>query len=145
MKKLIFISILALSLVSVSCRKDAGNADMSTVDFIVQATDWQKTLDYDYGTVGYGYYVDLDFPELTDNVIQNGMVSLYMKDNNTWIPVPIYFYSQVYTDQGDLVFFQGGYFYRMQKGVFSIEYYENDGQTANPGNQIFKLVIVQPK
>jgi hypothetical protein len=138
MKRLIFISVLALALFSASCTDDiGGNAQMSTVDFTVQTNQWQET-----GTwqeAGYGFYVDLDFPELTNNVIQNGMVSLYMKSGNAWIPVPVYFYSQV-----DQYQFQGGYFYRMTQGIFSIEYYENDGETGNPGTQIFRLVIVQP-
>jgi len=139
MKRLIFISFLVLTLFSVSCTKDiGGNAEMSTVDFNVQTSQWQELGTWQ--VAGYGFYVDLDFPELTSNVIQNGMVSLYMKSGDSWIPVPVYFYNQ--TDQYQ---FQGGYFYRMKQGIFSIEYYENDGQTGNPGTQIFRLVIVQPK
>lgn len=138
MKKLIFISIIALALISNACTDEVGgNADMSTVDFSVQSNEWKV-----FGTegqVGYGYAVDLSFPEITDNVIQNGMVTLYMKSGDAWIPVPVYFYYQ----SGD-VLFQGGFFYRMKRGVFSIDYYESDGYTANPGTQIFRLVIVQP-
>jgi hypothetical protein len=134
MKKLLFISILAISLFSTSCTKVGGNADMSTVDFIVQNTDWKQ-----YGTLGeqgFGYAVDLDFPELTNNVIQNGMVTLYMKTGESWTSVPYnYFYSN----------FQGGYYYSMKVGTFSIDYYESDHQTENPGTQIFRLVIVQPR
>jgi hypothetical protein len=134
MKKLLFISILAISLFSTSCTKVGGNADMSTVDFIVQNTDWKQ-----YGTLGeqgLGYAVDLDFPELTNNVIQNGMVTLYMKTGESWTSVPYnYFYSN----------FQGGYYYSMKVGTFSIDYYESDHQTENPGTQIFRLVIVQPR
>jgi hypothetical protein len=140
MKKLIFITVLAITLFSVSCTDEiGGNANMSTVDFSVQTSEWQETLKPVFGTAGYGYYVDLDFPELTNNVIQNGMVSLYMKIDDAWIPVPVYFYNQI-----DQYQFQGGYFYRMKQGVFSIDYYENDGETGNPGTQIFRLVIVQP-
>jgi protein involved in sex pheromone biosynthesis len=138
MKKLIFITVLAVTLFSSSCTDDVGgNADMSTVDFNVQSSEWVE-----YGTkgeVGYGYAVDLVFPELTNNVIQNGMVSLYIKTGDAWIPVPVYFYNQ--TDQ---YLYQGGYFYRIKQGVFSIDYYESDGYTSNPGTQIFRLVIVQP-
>jgi hypothetical protein len=134
MKKLLFISILAISLFSTSCTKVGGNADMSTVDFIVQNSDWKQ-----YGTLGeqgFGYAVDLDFPELTNNVIQNGMVTLYMKTGESWTSVPYnYFYSN----------FQGGYYYSMKVGTFSIDYYESDHQTENPGTQIFRLVIVQPR
>jgi len=137
MKRLIFISVLVITLFSISCTKNTGgNADMSTVDFIVQNTDWQVTLDYDFGTVGYGYYVDLDFPEITNNVIENGMVTLYMKIGESWTSVPFnYFYSD----------YQGGYFYSMKFNTLSIDYYESDHQTLNPGTQIFRLVIVQPR
>lgn len=135
MKKLIFISLVAISLFSASCTKDTGgNADMSTVDFIVQKSDW-----IEYGTYGepdYGFAVDLDFPELTNNVIQNGMVTLYMKIGESWTSVPFnYYYSS----------FQGGYYYSMKVGTFSIDYYESDQKTENPGTQIFRLVIVQPR
>lgn len=144
MKRLLFISVLAITLFSTSCTKEyitqeynGGNADMSTVDFVVQEPDW--VLYGDPGFPGYGYAVDLDFPELTDNVIQNGMVSLYMKSGTAWVPVPIYFYYS----SGDALY-QGGFFYRMKKGVFSIDYYESDFQTQNPGTQTFRVVIVQP-
>jgi hypothetical protein len=56
------------------------------------------------------------------------------------MPVPIYFYYEA----NDLTQYQGGFFYKMQKGIFSIEYYENDGNTGSPGTQDFRLVIVQP-
>jgi len=143
MKRLIFIAVIALTLFASSCTDEiGGNADMSTVDFTVQDNDWGIV--GTEGEVGYGYVVDLDFPELTDNVIQNGMVSLYMKVEDAWIPVPVYFYSQFYDDQNNQYLYEGGFFYRMRKGVFSIDYYENDGFTQNPGTQIFRLVIVQP-
>ena len=138
MKRLIFIAVLAITLFSASCTDDiGGNADMSTVDFTVQGNQW--LIVGNEGEVGYGYVVDLDFPELTDNVIQNGMVNLYMKSGDAWIPVPVYFYYQ-----SDDVLYQGGFFYRMKRGVFSIDYYESDGYTQNPGTQNFRLVIVQP-
>jgi hypothetical protein len=134
MKKLFFLTLIALSLFSFSCtEKTGGNADMSTVDFVVQSNEW-----IEYGVAGepmYGFAVDLAMPEITDNVVQNGMVSLYMKSGESWLPVPVYFYN---------VGFQGGYFYKMKRGVFSIDYYESDQQTLRPDTQIFRLVIVQP-
>jgi hypothetical protein len=129
---------VAISIVISSCTDEVGgNANMSTVDFVVHDNDWEI-----YGTegvVGYGFAVDLDFPELTNNVIQNGMVSLYMKSGDAWIPVPVYFYYQ--TNQ---TLYQGGFFYRMKQGVLSIDYYESDGYTQNPGTVSYRLVIVQP-
>lgn len=144
MKRLIYISVLAITLFSYSCTKEyvtqeytGGNADMSTVEFKVLNTDW---VEYgEPGIAGHGFAVDLNFPELTNNVIQNGLVSLYMKSGDAWISVPVYFYYQ----NGD-VLYQGGFFYRMAQGVFSIDYYESDFKTENPGTQNFRLVIVQP-
>ena len=134
MKKIILFTLLAVSLTFTSCtEKIGGNADMSTIEFTVYNSDWVE-----YGAVGeagYGFAVDLSMPEITDNVIHNGMVSLYMKYGESWIPVPVYFYNTG---------FQGGYFYTMKRGVFSIEYYESDHQTVKPESQIFRLVIVQP-
>jgi hypothetical protein len=140
MKKLFLITLVAVSLFSISCSKDTGgNADISTVDFIVQGTEWSE-----FGTVGqqgYGFAVDLDFPEITNNVIDNGMVSLYIKRGEVWTPVPFnYFYQTT-----DGVNYEGGYFFSMKPGTFSIDYYESDHYTQNPGTQIFRLVIVQPR
>ena len=142
MKKLLFITLLSVSLFSVSCTKDTGgNANISTVDFTVTETRWNVTNDIPIGQQGYGYYVDLVFPEITENVIRDGMVTLYMKRGDTWTSVPFnYFYQS-----SDLVNYQGGYFYSMQVGTFSIDYYESDHKTLNPGTQIFRLVIVQPR
>jgi len=134
MKKLIFLAIIAIALFSTSCEDNpGGNADMQTVDFIVQNSEWVE-----YGTAGnpgYGFAVDLSFPEITDNVIQNGMVTLYMKSGESWLPVPVSFYNENY---------QGGFIYAMKRGIFSIEYYESDHYTVRPDTQIFRLVIVQP-
>ncbi len=138
MKKLIFITVIAIAIFSSSCRDEVGgNADMSSVDFTVQDTQWQETGDWQIA--GYGFFVDLDFPEITNNVVQNGTVNLYLKSGDGWIPVPVYFYNQV-----DQYQFQGGYFFRMQKGLFSVEYYDSDGETQSPGTQLFRLVIIQP-
>jgi hypothetical protein len=139
MKKLIFISLIAISLFSVSCTEETGgNADMTTVDFIVQNTDWVEF--GNIGEQGYGFAVDLNFPEITSNVINNGMVTLYIKRGESWTPIPFnYFYLNP-----DGVNYEGGYFYSMKTGIFSIDYYESDYFTENPGTQIFRLVIVQP-
>ena len=146
MKKLLLITLVAVSIFSVSCTKDqntyveGGNADMKTVNFTVQTNQWLE-----YGTKGeqgYGFAVDLDFPEITNNVIQNGMVTLYMKRADMWTSVPFYYFYR--TTEAEPVNYQGGFFYSMKKGVFSIDYYESDHYTNNPGTQDFRLVIVQP-
>jgi hypothetical protein len=143
MKKLIFYAILALSLFTASsCTKEVGgNADMSTVNFNVQSNEWM--INGTPGEQGYGYYVDLSFPEITNNVIQNGMVTLYMKRGDSWTSIPFnYFYRSTDTLPVD---YEGGYFYSMKQGMFSIDYYESDHYTVNPGSQSFRLVIVQPR
>ncbi len=134
MKSFFLISILALALFSGSCTKDmGGNADISTVDFVVLSGDWVE-----YGTKGvegYGFAVDLNMPEITENVLQYGMVTLYVKSGEVWKPVPMTSY---YTG------FEGGFIYSYTRGIFSIDYYESDFQTTRPGSRTFRLVIVQP-
>lgn len=134
MKKLSIILLLLTALFVSSCEVDkGGNADMRTVDFIVQKSDW---IEFGvFGNPGYGFAVDLKMPEITQNVIMNGMATLYMKSGESWLPVPVYFYQDGY---------QGGFLYAMKTGVFSIEYYESDHNTVRPDTQIFRLVIVQP-
>jgi hypothetical protein len=134
MKKLILLTVLAVSLFFTSCTEDlGGNADMSTIDFIVYESDW---IEYGtFGVAGYGFAVDLEMPEITENVVNNGMVSLYMKSGESWLPVPVNFYNEG---------FQGGYIYALKRGLFSIEYYESDQKTVRPDTHSFRLVIVQP-
>lgn len=134
MKKLLFLSLFSILIMITSCETDnGGNADMRTVDFVIQSSDWVEIGIQGYP--GYGFAVDIDMPEITDNVVQDGMVSLYMKSGESWLPVPIYFYNDT---------FQGGYIYALKRGLFSIEYYESDHLTLRPASQIFRLVIVQP-
>lgn len=134
MKKIILVSIIAAAFFITSCETDnGGNADMQTIDIVVDKGDWN---DYGIeGEPGYGFAVDINMPELTANVVQNGLVSLYMKSGESWLPVPVYFYNDG---------FQGGYLYAVKQGVFSIEYYESDHFTVRPDTHIFRLVIVQP-
>lgn len=134
MKKLILFTLIAVTFLVTSCTKEiGGNADISTIDFTINKNDWVE-----YGTFGkpgYGFAVDLTMPDITNNVVQNGMVSLYIKSGESWTPVPVYLYHDGY---------QGGYLYALKRGVFSIEYYESDHKTEVPDTQNFRLVIVQP-
>ncbi len=133
MKKLSFLLILTTVFFFTSCEVErGGNANIRTVDFIVQQSDWMEI--GIYSEPGYGFAVDLNMPEITPNVIQNGMVTLYMKSGESWLPVPVYIYKDGY---------QGGFLYAMKSGLFSIEYYENDHLTERPLTQIFRLVIVE--
>jgi hypothetical protein len=135
MKRIIlFVMAFSAVILTSSCTKyDGGNADMQTVDFVVYETDWNVT--GAFGNRDYGYYVDLDFPEITPNVVLNGMVSLYIKSGDSWVPAPAYSYLGGY---------EGGFVYALRQGVFSIDYYESDFQTDRPATQYFRLVIVQP-
>ena len=134
MKKLILFALLVVSFSFFSCtEKVGGNAEMSTMEFSVLHSEW---IEYgNPGEVWYGYAVDIVMPEITDNVVHNGMLSLYMKLGESWVPVPVNFYYNG---------FQGGYFYTMKRGILSVEYYESDQQTVRPESQLFRLVIVQP-
>jgi len=143
MKQLILFAILAVSLSFQSCQKDnitqviGGNADMSTIDFSVLENEWDEY--GTFGTVDYVFAVDLAIPEITDNVIANGMVNLYRKEGDTWVSIP----TNIFYQNGGALY-QGMFIYRMKRGLFSIEYYESDFKTVRPGTQYFRLVIVQP-
>jgi hypothetical protein len=135
MKRFFFFALALFALSISSCTDDGNNTDLSTISFTIRASSWIES-----GEIfidNHGFYVDLPMPELTDNVVNNGMVSLYRlrSSDGAWEPVPLVNYYSSYN---------GGYIYFFKKGILSIDYHDSDFQEVNPGEQTFKLVIIQP-
>lgn len=134
MKNVAILSLILITLALSACQKyESGNTRISSVEFVVYQNDWVEF--GTKGSPGYGFAADIPMPEITDNVINYGSVTLYMKSGDSWVQVPIYFYASGY---------QAGFIYAMKRGLFSIEYYESDQQTVRPDGQAFRLVILQP-
>ena len=83
-KLLVYFSIIVLLS---SCAKDGdpgaqgptGNANVKSKTFTITPGQWQSS-----GTVGTDYYkfIDLAFSEITQSVIDNGAVLVYLKASN---------------------------------------------------------------
>ncbi|MFN0187838.1 MAG: hypothetical protein ACKVQV_03985 [Bacteroidia bacterium] len=83
-KLLVFFSIIVLLS---SCAKDGdpgaqgptGNANVKSKTFTITPGQWQSS-----GTAGTDYYkfIDLAFSEITQSVIDNGAVLVYLKASN---------------------------------------------------------------
>ncbi len=65
-----------------------GNANVFSINYVVQAADW-----YDVGTPGTDDFflaLDLDVPEITTDIVENGLVLVYYRAdaNSPWLALP---------------------------------------------------------
>jgi hypothetical protein len=115
----------AIVLVGSSCSKDKyGNTDISSDTY---TTTWTYQ--------DPSYYCDLNVPEITQDIVDNGAVFVYMSNGNSaWTALPCTIpidgsYSSTYTP----VHFVGGV--RIWKT-------DTDLLTLDPGSSTFKVVVV---
>ncbi|MBU1014669.1 MAG: hypothetical protein KKG99_16870 [Bacteroidetes bacterium] len=146
--KSIFYSILLLAIVSLtfsSCQKegpmgpegpageDARNS-VSSFYYTIYEDEWQT---FGEPGIGFGYTGSMDFPEITDDVLNYGAVLVYLYQDNKLFPLPTTF-----INAGD-----GGYmtsiWVTLQYEQVLITFQDSDGYTINPGDQEFKVVIIE--
>lgn len=85
------LSILSLLLFFIACTKEGktgpqgpeGNANVKSVNFGVQAGDWQ----YQPGSA----YLEHMMPEITKAIYDSGTINLYWHVNNSWVALPVTF------------------------------------------------------
>lgn len=146
MKKLLF-SLFAISLISMSCTKEGptgrtgpqgpagfdGQVDVQAFEYEVLPSAWNES-----GIIGesdYGFFALADFPELTNTVLDGGIViGYFILPDNGQIPMPAIFYNNGFSTNYDYVLYPG-----------EIEFYkrESDNQTEPPVVvQYYKMVVV---
>jgi hypothetical protein len=125
---LLLVSIVALS----SCTKTVQAPSQSyAVTGTISASSWAKTSD------GLGYFVSLNVPGVTQNVVNNGGVAVYLSFDNgaTFEALPEVVQGIAY-----------GTYYSV--GTVNIDFYAANGTsglTAPPGGTlIVKVLITQP-
>jgi len=146
--KKISYSILVFAIVSISlssCQKegpmgpegpaglDARNS-VSSFYYTIYEDEWET---FGVPGVGFGYTGSMDFPEITENVLNYGAVLVYLYQDNSLFSLPTTF-----INAGD-----GGYlttiWVTLKYGEIVITFQDSDGNTINPGDQEFKVVIIE--
>jgi len=94
MKKLCFsfLAIFAALVLTTSCRgrdgrdgNDGRDANVASSTLTVNSNDWR----WDNNT---SWRVDIDYDNITPNIIDYGAVLVYMENQNTWRQLPMTFY-----------------------------------------------------
>ncbi len=137
-KKSVYFLILAILLIA--CKKQVagpkgesgingknGNANQSYIkEFTLLPQEWKTN------TVRMDWNANIVTDLVTDEVIQKGMVCVYLNVNGRWTSIPHAF------DDFRLQ-------YKLAKGVIGLNYLETHGAADQPGAMNFKVTIVSPK
>lgn len=114
-------------LLLVSCKKD----DPHTAKVITENI-W--VMNYNWVGDEYGYTASFSNSNITQNVVDNGCVLLYIDNNGKWMQLPITLafgsYCSVWTFDWGL-------------NSFSIYTYDDDELTIAPETMLFKIVIFE--
>ncbi len=87
------------------------------------------------GDADYGFYAPASFPEITNDVLDQGVVLGYLLDGDAQVPMPALFYNNGYQTNYDFLIFPG-----------EVEFWlrESDNQTQPPGgNTYYKMVVIE--
>ncbi|MEM6801763.1 MAG: hypothetical protein AAF696_10205 [Bacteroidota bacterium] len=83
-----------------------GNAEVFSINYLAEESDW-----YDVGLPGdAGYYIalDLDVPEIDQDIVDNGVVLVYYRETptNAWTALPYTFISHdpEYIEKLDMIY-----------------------------------------
>lgn len=132
MKKLIFSLTVAVALLS-GCAKDGetgpagkdGNANVTSTTFTI--TNWTYSAPY--------FYDDLPVPAITQSIVDNGAVLVYIMDSGYNIQLPVTIYPTASYSQS----------WGMNFGLGVCEITVNDSdqtQPINPGTKTVKVVVI---
>ncbi len=148
-KRISYISILfgIISLTFTACQKDGpmgpegpqgipgedGIVNIQSFYYTIYDDEWEE---FGEAGVGFGYTSTMDFPEITEDVLNYGAVLVYLYQDESLYSLPITF-----VNAGD-----GGYmtsiWVTLQLEQVLVTFQDSDGLTVNPGTQEFKVVII---
>lgn len=127
MKIFNFPILLSMIIIAASCKKDDPNAvKVNTEDIWV--------MDYNWVGDQYGYTASFYNSKITQNVVDNGCVLLYVDNNGKWMQLPI---TLAYGSYSSVWSFDWGL------NSFSIYTYDDDDMTIAPETMLFKIVIFE--
>ncbi len=146
MKKLLF-SLFAITIISMSCSKEGprgpqgpagfdgldGQVNIQAFEYEVLPSAWIES--GVFGNADYGFFALADFPELTNTVLDGGLVlGYYILPDDGQLPMPAIFYNNGFSTNYDFILYPG-----------EIEFYkrESDNETQIPVQaQYYKMVVV---
>ena len=112
-----------------------GNANIWSITYLAEEGDW-----FDVGTPGEDEYflaLDLDVPEITQDIVDNGVVLVYYREDeqSAWIALPYTFISHnpEYIEKLDMIYSLG--FVGMQS--------QASDRNATPYSGYFRVVIAE--
>lgn len=145
MKKLCFsfLAIFAALVLVTSCRgrdgvdgrdgRDGRDANVASSTLTVNSSDWRWD--------GVSYRVDIDYANITQNIIDHGAVLVYMEVSNTWRQLPMTYY---YYDGDYDVYCSSSLEVSSYDNGVSIFWTENDmTDVGAPEPHRFKIVVIE--
>ena len=113
--------------------EDATNS-ISSYYYTIFEDEWETFGD---PGIGFGFIGAMDFPEITEDVLNYGAVLVYLYQDGSLYSLPTTFVNAE----------DGGYlatiWTTLQLGQVLVTFQDSDGATINPGEQEFKVVIIE--
>jgi hypothetical protein len=104
-----------------------GNTNQSHIkEFTLLAYEWKTN------TVNYDWNATINTELVTDEVIEKGLVNVYVNVNSVWMPLP-YMREDFHLR------------YKLSKGKIGLNYFKLHGVADQPGAMNIKVSIVSPK
>lgn len=136
----LLIALFAALLMASSCRgkdgrdgRDGKDANVASSTVTVNSGDWYWD--------GTSYRVDIDYANITPNIIDYGAVLVYMEVSNTWrqLPMTYYYYDDTYSS-----YFSSSLEVSTYDNGLSIFWTENDlSDVGAPEPHRFKIVVIE--
>lgn len=144
MKKILLIAAAVLGVALFSgCNNVEYEPFMQSVDVLIKNNDWREAKD-EHGNIR-GLFVDVDFPEITRRVINNGAVLAYVF-NADGMQEPLsqslwgdYVYQNKYYTYEEVITFA----YTVNKVRFYYNTSDFNYPSDQPGDRSFRVVIIQ--
>jgi hypothetical protein len=142
MKRIMITALLAVTLATITgCAKDGingrdgkdglgGNANLEQFTYTIQSNQW-----YTRGTFqqpGFQYYHQIDAPEVTQSVMDNGAVMVYIKQSDLFYPLPAITDYETYVTTVQ---------FNVYLGMVEVFIEDTDFQTQAPGAMTLKVVV----
>jgi len=134
MRRFMIIALLAVSLAITSgCTKDDGpngNANLEHLTKVIQSNQWYTRGEFQFP--GFQYYYQIDVPEITRDILDNGAVMMYIKQSDLFYPLP------AITDYGTYV---NTVQFNVYQGMVEIFIEDTDFSTTAPDAMTLKIVV----
>ncbi len=150
MKKL--LSLLIASVTFISCegpigpQGPMGEPGVGTYwldrEFIVKPDGWSiYTDEYDMNTL---FYCEVEFKELTADIVEDGLVSGYLiQENGSITPLPAIFYVEEKIDEENIIKWSEQYTFECKPGWITFFMQYDDFSTKLPANpKTFRIVLM---